>query len=285
MNCSNIAGSYSAQHQPTASPCNWAALLACPQLTCPKRPSGVIAMMLCSLTAQASQGLGSLAAFGELDTVSADLNRIYQSMTAVLASPLLLQYDTSWQERASAWVLLGLSIMASAAFPAAIQAITLAAGTLRTAGKLMLASEMPCRHHNCSDPLATAVLLSDGIMWPHVCQFALSECSSFRQSRPFCWLRLSSCTALGQVAVHVTSAVCSFAGVQQLQCALLLMLSLHATAAACSSSSALLVCHSCSMLFFACHPCMPQLQRALFQLLHLNAIAAACSPQYADRWL
>ena len=189
-------------------------------------------MMLCSLTAQASQGLGSLAAFGELDTVSADLNRIYQSMTAVLASPLLLQYDTSWQERASAWVLLGLSVMASAALPAAIPAITLAAGTLRTAGKLMLASEMPCRHLNCSNPDATAVLLSDVITWQHVRQSALSERCSSGQSRPFCWLRVSSCTALGQVAVHVMTAVRSFAGVQQLQCTLLLMLSLHGTAAA-----------------------------------------------------
>ena len=104
-----------------------------------------------SLTAQASQGLGSLAAFGELDTVSPDLNRIYQSITAVLASPLLLQYDTLWQERASAWVLLGLSVMASAALPAAIPAITVAAGTLRTAGKLMLASEMPLQEPCFSD--------------------------------------------------------------------------------------------------------------------------------------
>lgn len=85
------------------------------------------------LIAQASQGLGSLAAFRQLDTVSTDLNRIYQSVTAVLASPLMLQYATSRQERASVWVLLGLSVMASAALPAAIPAITVAAGTLRTA--------------------------------------------------------------------------------------------------------------------------------------------------------
>ena len=60
----------------------------------------------------------------------------------MLASPLLLQYDTSWQEKASAWVLLGVSVVASAAMPAALPAIVLAAGTLRTAGKLMLVFNM-----------------------------------------------------------------------------------------------------------------------------------------------
>ena len=65
---------------------------------------------------------------------------MYQSITAVLASPLLLQYDTAWQEKASAWVLLGLTVAMSAAMPAipVVAATTVAAGTLRTAGKLLL---------------------------------------------------------------------------------------------------------------------------------------------------
>lgn len=55
----------------------------------------------------------------------------------MLASPLLLQYDTAWQEKASAWVLLGLTVAMSAAMPAipVVAAATVAAGTLRTAGK------------------------------------------------------------------------------------------------------------------------------------------------------
>ena len=93
------------------------------------------------MAAQASQGLGSKAAFGELDSASDVLNRIYQSITAVLASPLLLQYDTAWQEKASAWVLLGLTVAMSATMPVipVVAATAVAAGTLRTAGELVLA--------------------------------------------------------------------------------------------------------------------------------------------------
>ncbi|KAL3162262.1 hypothetical protein ABBQ32_009959 [Trebouxia sp. C0010 RCD-2024] len=117
----DLPARYAAQVRQTAAHSDW--------------PADTTIKKLVLSSSQASQGLGSLAAFGELDSASDDLNRIYQSITAVLASPLLLQYDTAWQEKASAWVLLGLTVAMSAAMPAipVVAAATVAAGTLRTA--------------------------------------------------------------------------------------------------------------------------------------------------------
>ena len=93
-------------------------------------------MNQCALVVQASRGQESLVAFQHLDIVDSVLTKLYQSISAVLAGPLLLQYDTVLQERASAWLLLGLVCAMTFAVPEALLASAFVATTLRTAGML-----------------------------------------------------------------------------------------------------------------------------------------------------